>query len=331
MDSLISVIVPIYNVEKYLQRCVDSIINQTYRNLEIILVNDGSPDNCPKMCDDYAKKDSRIKVVHKENGGLSDARNVGMEVATGEYISFIDSDDWIELNMIELLYNNLIETDSDISSGGIRMVWEGSASSRLLMSINEDDLFVFNSSEEALRELIEGNKVVQTVWNKLYKTLVLRDVIFPVGKINEDEYWSWQVFAKAKRVVSIGFPVYNYLQRGGSIMRSGKYNPFYVIEANSIRYNYVLDNFPNLVDLCCEKGLYNCLYQAQRSKLLLSKKKYNNYIKKIRQEVKVYKPRKSFLGTLSFKKKIRLLSIYYCFGIVCGIQNILGIGNESNI
>ena len=95
MSSVISVIVPIYNVEDYLDRCVDSIINQTYSNLEIILVDDGSPDNCPKMCDDYAKKDSRIKVVHKENGGLSDARNAGMKVATGEYISFIDSDDWI--------------------------------------------------------------------------------------------------------------------------------------------------------------------------------------------------------------------------------------------
>ena len=98
---LISVIVPIYNVEKYLDRCVDSIINQTYKNLEIILVDDGSPDNCPQMCDDYAKKDSRIKVVHKENGGLSDARNVGMEVATGEYVSFIDSDDYISLDCYE--------------------------------------------------------------------------------------------------------------------------------------------------------------------------------------------------------------------------------------
>ena len=97
MNSLISVIVPIYNVEKYLDKCVDSIINQTYKNLEIILVDDGSPDNCPQMCDDYAKKDSRIRVVHKENGGLSDARNAGMKVATGEYVSFIDSDDYISL------------------------------------------------------------------------------------------------------------------------------------------------------------------------------------------------------------------------------------------
>ena len=103
MNPLISVIVPIYNVEKYLARCVDSIVNQTYKNLEIILVDDGSPDRCPQMCDDYAEKDSRIKVVHKKNGGLSDARNAGMAVATGEYISFIDSDDWIDLETYDLV------------------------------------------------------------------------------------------------------------------------------------------------------------------------------------------------------------------------------------
>ena len=114
MDSLISVIVPIYNVEKYLERCVESIINQTYKNLEIILVDDGSPDNCPQMCDDYAKKDSRIKVVHKKNGGLSDARNAGMKVATGEYVSFIDSDDYISLDFYETLLETIVDNDSDI-------------------------------------------------------------------------------------------------------------------------------------------------------------------------------------------------------------------------
>ena len=114
MNPLISVIVPIYNVEKYLARCVDSIVNQTYKNLEIILVDDGSPDRCPQMCDDYAEKDSRIKVVHKKNGGLSDARNAGMAVATGEYISFIDSDDWIETSMFELLLNNIFQYDCEI-------------------------------------------------------------------------------------------------------------------------------------------------------------------------------------------------------------------------
>ena len=114
-NNLISIIVPIYNVEKYLKKCIDSIINQTYKNLEIILVDDGSPDNCGKICDEYAKKDNRIKVIHKENGGVSSARNVGVENATGEYIGFVDSDDYIEKDMYEVLINNLKKENADIS------------------------------------------------------------------------------------------------------------------------------------------------------------------------------------------------------------------------
>lgn len=137
MDPMISVIVPIYNVEKYLARCVDSIVNQTYKNLEIILVDDGSPDRCPQVCDDYAEKDSRIKVVHKKNGGLSDARNAGMAVATGEYISFIDSDDWIETSMFELLLNNIFQYDCEISCGGIMMVWENGGKRNLFFLLTK--------------------------------------------------------------------------------------------------------------------------------------------------------------------------------------------------
>ena len=109
----VSIVVPIYNVEKYLEQCIDSIINQTLKEIEIILVDDGSPDNCPQICDDYVKKDSRIKVVHKTNGGLSSARNAGIEIATGDYIGFVDSDDYIELDMYEKMYNIAIENNVD--------------------------------------------------------------------------------------------------------------------------------------------------------------------------------------------------------------------------
>ena len=115
----ISVIVPVYKVEKYLDRCVESIVNQTYKNLEIILVDDGSPDNCPVMCDEWAEKDERIRVIHKENGGLADARNAGMNIATGDYIGFVDSDDWIEPNMYEVLLKNALKYDADISRCGL--------------------------------------------------------------------------------------------------------------------------------------------------------------------------------------------------------------------
>ena len=120
----ISVIVPVYKVEPYLDKCVSSIVNQTHKNLEIILVDDGSPDNCPAMCDAWAEKDSRIRVMHKTNGGLSDARNAGMAVATGELMAFVDSDDWIVPDMYEYLYQRLTEDNSDIAACGVQMVWE---------------------------------------------------------------------------------------------------------------------------------------------------------------------------------------------------------------
>ena len=124
MNELISVIVPIYNVEKYLERCLDSIIKQTYKNLDIILVDDGSIDNSTKICDEYVKKDSRIKVIHKENGGLSDARNVGIDNSDGKYICFIDSDDYIELDMIENLYDGIVKNNANICCCGKLLEYE---------------------------------------------------------------------------------------------------------------------------------------------------------------------------------------------------------------
>ena len=130
--ELISIVVPVYKVEPYLDKCVSSIVNQTYKNLEIILVDDGSPDNCPVMCDAWAEKDNRIRVIHKPNGGLSDARNAGMSAATGELIAFVDSDDWIAPDMYEKLYHRLTEDGSDIAACGVQMVWEDNTPPRML-------------------------------------------------------------------------------------------------------------------------------------------------------------------------------------------------------
>jgi glycosyltransferase involved in cell wall biosynthesis len=330
MNELISVIVPVYNVEKYLSRCVDSIINQTYKNLEIILVDDGSPDNCPAMCDEYVKKDSRIKVIHKENGGLSDARNAGMKVAKGDYIGFVDSDDWIELNMLERLLSEIIKNNCDVASCGVKMVWEdNSKKSRMLFPIDAD--CVIDGTENALDSLMFDNRIIQTVWNKIYKKSIIENILFPVGKINEDEYWSWRAIAKSKRVICLSEPMYNYVQRSGSIMRSNSFNPMCVIEAHCLRYNFIVNNYPNLQDKCCINLLYSCLYQAQRAKLLLEKEKYKEYYKEIKKVVKLHKPRKEALQNFSVKKKVRIKSIYNCFGLVCLIQNMLGIGNETNI
>lgn len=329
MDSLISIIVPIYKVEKYLDKCVDSIVNQTYQNLEIILVDDGSPDNCPRMCDDWAKKDSRIKVVHKPNGGLSDARNAGMKIATGEYVAFIDSDDWLDLNMVETLFNEAVASDSDIVACGIRMVWEDDTPDKILTQMCGRK--VFYSNKEAMCNLIQEMCILQTVWNKIYRRKTIDKILFPIGKINEDEFWTWKAIANSDKVVYIDTPLYNYLQRNGSIMRNGKFNPLYVIEAKVERKDYIKTNIPDLYDLCCVDLLYTCLFQAQRAKIMLNKDIFKQHYKNIKKVVKKSKPSNYYIKKLSTRKRLRINSILYMFGIVCKMQNLLKKGNTSNI
>ena len=165
MNERISIIVPVFNVEKYIERCVKSIENQSYRNLEIILVDDESPDRCPQICDEYAKRDERIKVLHKKNGGLSDARNAGLDVATGEYIAFVDSDDWVETDFIETLYRNAESENADISIIGCTLVWDNGRKKQLS---NEDEYYLFDK-ETAIRELLKQKKFYCMTCQKMYK------------------------------------------------------------------------------------------------------------------------------------------------------------------
>ena len=242
-NKLISIVVPIYKVEAYLNRCVESIVNQTYQKLEIILVDDGSPDKCPRMCEKWAEKDNRIRVVHKENGGLSDARNAGMRVATGDYISFIDSDDYISLEFIETLYNIAKTQTADIVECSVANCYEDGR-----VDAFEDDSLLFSlNTESALSGLIAETPFHQHVWNKLYRSSIALKVPFAVGKLNEDEFWTYQVFGQAKRVAKINKTMYFYLQRSGSIMGEG-YNirRLDALEGKANRQRYIEDYFPNL-------------------------------------------------------------------------------------
>lgn len=329
MESpLISVIVPIYKVEKYLDRCVESIVNQTYKNLEIILVDDGSPDNCPLMCDSWKEKDNRIKVVHKENGGLSDARNAGIPVATGEYVTFIDSDDWIESNAFEEMLEQLIVNDCDVCSCGVKMVWDNGHEKPLTDS---HSMMVYENTEKILEAFLSG-VIIQTVWNKLYRKSVISDVFFPVGKIYEDEFWSWKVMAKSNRLVCIDNCFYNYYQNDSSIMHGGSnFKPLLYAESGNEKVKYISKNYPNLKDLAYEKYLYSCLFYAQRTKIIFSRTESKTINKKFKEYTRGKLPSNTYLNSLGLKKKLRIKSIYYCFGLVCAVQNMLKIGNESNI
>lgn len=211
----ISVIVPVYKVEKYLERCVDSIIRQTYKNLEIILVDDGSPDLCPDMCEEYAKKDSRIIVVHKENGGASDAKNAGLNVATGEYIGFVDSDDYIDLDMYNLLMQRLLEDQSDMIVCDYIPIDEDYRELRNKTLAIQDECLTAN---EAIQYLIRFGGCYLVPWNKLYKKFLFDSLIYPYGKKYEDAFVIHHILYRCKKVSHINKPLYFYMQRNGSIM-----------------------------------------------------------------------------------------------------------------
>ena len=215
--ELISVIVPIYKVEDCLDKCVRSIVEQTYTNLEIILVDDGSPDGCGAMCEAWAQKDSRIKVVHKENGGLSDARNAGMAVATGSLISFVDSDDWIAPDFLEALLSAMGTQNAQIAECAVELVDESGNTLRRRETAKVSSV----EKIDGLRRLVLEDGIYQTVWNKLYRREVIEGIPFEKGKYHEDDFWTYQVFDRMERLAIVERPMYHYLQRSGSIMGVG--------------------------------------------------------------------------------------------------------------
>lgn len=216
-EPVISVIVPVYRVEKYLRRCVDSILGQTYKNLDIVLVDDGSNDNCPSICDEYSMVDTRVNSLHKSNGGLSDARNFGIEHAKGDFLVFVDSDDYINSNMIRKLYESLVENDSDIAICGFDYVDESGnklpKQKRLSISgaYNKEDIYHFYDREGV-------SWVLGVAWNKLYRKKLFSTLRYPKGKLHEDDFISFHLYAQIDKVSFINENLYFYTQRSYSIM-----------------------------------------------------------------------------------------------------------------
>ncbi len=225
-NELITIIVPVYKVEKYLDRCVQSIVDQTYTNLEIILVDDGSPDNCPKMCDEWAKKDKRIKVIHKQNGGLSDARNAGLENATGKYIGFVDSDDYISPLMYEKLYKCIVDNQAEMAMGGFSTVNENGN----IIKINEKNLpicdcnniakFYVNTGYVNKGDTSETDNIMGSVWRCLYKWEKIKDHRFEFGMFCEDILFNLPLVASKIKIATITDYLYFYFQREGSIIHT---------------------------------------------------------------------------------------------------------------
>lgn len=212
----VSIIVPIYNVEQYLTRCVDSILNQTLKDIEIVLVDDDSPDKCPQICDNYSKQDKRIKVIHKKNGGLSDARNAGLRKSCGEYILFVDSDDYIDHEACKLLYEKANKDELDIVIGDAIIKEDNQEKGMEHSNVSLNKIL---DGPTFLKEQLKYEGMHMAVWLNLYKRdfLLSSSLFFKKGIYHEDEQWTPRVFLKAKKIKYINFPFYYYIIRNNSI------------------------------------------------------------------------------------------------------------------
>lgn len=322
MMELISVIVPIYKVENYLDRCVQSIVDQTYRNLEIILVDDGSPDNCGAMCDVWASKDGRIKVIHKENGGAGLARNVALDIAQGEYISLIDSDDYIEPHMYEHLLS-LMTDGVDIAECGLLETELDDAAL--------DDGSSFESKvytvEEAMKLHIADTLFRQTPPNKLYRRSTIGNTRFPVGNRIDDEFWTYRVIANARKLVWTSCKMYAYRQQPESVMHLSFSLPrLQAVDAKCQRLELLKERFPNLVSHARINLWYTCLYMGQMSLLHMGDKDQKTAFDKLLAVEKQYPLINEDKRSLPLKQRLWAILSDISFTTVCKLRNCLKIG-----
>lgn len=307
-QELISVVVPVYNVEKYLEKCVDSILNQTYENLEIFLVDDGSLDNSGYICDEYAKKDKRIIVIHKANGGLSDARNVAIDQATGKYITFIDSDDYVALDMIEFLYHNIKENSAEISTCMYQNFWENQ---ELLMDKSAQSFTNVFDNQQALELMLYQKDCTTSAWGKLYLTKLFKDIRYPFGKICEDLDTTYLLFAKVKRVVISNCKKYYYLQRQNSIINS-KFNEKRMDALEFARKEtiYIENNFKEIIPSAINREFMEAVFIL--CQFPFKDQQYKYYYQNLKDTIK--RTRKTVILDSKSKRVYRLYALLTFLG-----------------
>lgn len=320
VNPLVSIIVPIYNSEEYLSKCVDSLVAQTYKNIQIVLINDGSPDNSEKICEEYANCDSRVTYIKKDNGGVSDARNYGLKYSKGEIIAFVDPDDWIELETIEVLVKTMLKDGSDIVSYGVKYVDENGDLIRTV-AVKENECL---STYEAMREFLKYNKIKQQVWDKIYRKEIIGNIEFEKGRSIEDVFWVHQVLGEAKKISVNKTLLYNYMQRSDSVMGMGYSKKWIdILDALRLRCDYIQGRFPGLYDNVISLYINTCMYHTQ---LALNSKEDMNYIKdnilsrlSFKKQGDIYKP-------VNLKKKIWLFCFVHFPIATCKFRNKLGRG-----
>lgn len=302
-NAKISVIVPIYNTEKYLKRCVDSILKQTHQNIEIILVDDGSTDACPLICDEYAQADDRVKVIHKSNGGLSSARNAGIDLASGEYIGFVDSDDYVSANMYELLLSRLLADGTQVSNC-MYVRFDDSNEYEPRCMRNVDTVI---SSEDFVSELMMHKGDV-SVCTKLFVRELFDSVRFECDRLNEDLLFIMDVLSQVSSISFVGKVGYNYYIRESS-MSSGYGKAVVDMVGNAlVAKTKVEKSFPNLLQKATRFAIYQhmaYLLLVPRCEAIKTNKVYQNALKYVRSNL----VKSIFNKYLSFKNKITVLSL----------------------
>lgn len=296
MGDLITVIVPIYDVEQYLNTCIESITQQAYENLEILLIDDGSPDNCPHMCDQWAKKDNRIKVIHKKNGGLSSARNAGLDVCTGDYISFVDSDDYLHKDMYSILMHDIKEKNVDVVKCAKYYDVEGEV---------ERDCILNTPKEYTKEEILHNYFYYQEdfcggCWDKLYKAELFRNIRFPEGINSEDYYMYVQLYTKINKLYFNNVPLYFYRIRENSICRKPEINEhsFDKIIVSDMVYEYIENNISQYIE---DAKAFQAISRFAIYNRLISDYGYQNFKKEWQKDIK------RFLHTVLRNKKINMI------------------------
>lgn len=323
MNELISVIVPVFQVDSYLDKCIQSIVNQTYCCLEIILIDDGSEDASPQICDRWAGNDSRIKVIHQKNMGGGAARNAGLRIAKGDYIAFVDSDDYISPNMYECMLSHFSE-DIDIIECGYNTFATTDVEFENEMSTHNPTVY---TTEAAMREHIKDHFFRQLIWNKLYRRNVVEGIFFPTEKGIDDEFWTYRVLLKARKLIRIPEKLYAYRQHDTSVMHTLNVEKrIRGINAKCLRHEAIVEKFPQLKGISCKSIWFSSMYEGQLILRLLSEDESSYYIEVLKQNLSTVVWDFRTLAEASLSERIWLMLAKLSFSMSCKVRNIMKIG-----